>query len=66
MGVRVAQFVENTNTCPLKPQRGEGIRRVGAISEDVPDLVVRNDKKGLTTMDFVAVLTQRLLNNSRG
>jgi ribosomal protein L29 len=35
---------------------GEG--HVGFIAEDVPDLVAMPDRKGLSTMDVVAVLTK--------
>ena len=33
-------------------------RRVGFIAEDVPDLVATKDRKGLSPMDIVAVLTK--------
>ena len=31
--------------------------KVGFIAEDVPDLVATTDRKGLSSMDIVAVLT---------
>jgi hypothetical protein len=34
------------------------VRHVGFIAEDVPHLVAMPDRKGLTTMDVVAVLTK--------
>ena len=34
-----------------------GERHLGFIAEDVPDLVARKDRKGLSSMDIVAVLT---------
>jgi hypothetical protein len=33
-------------------------RHVGFVAEDVPDLVARNDRKSLSPMDIVAVLTR--------
>ena len=33
-------------------------RHVGFIAEDVPDLVASEDRKGLSAMDVVAVLTK--------
>jgi hypothetical protein len=33
-------------------------RHVGFIAEDVPDLVATADRKGLSSMDIVAVLTR--------
>jgi hypothetical protein len=33
-------------------------RHVGFIAEDVPDLVATNDRKGLSSMDIVSVLTK--------
>src|SRR5208283_1869105 len=33
-------------------------RHVGFIAEDVPDLVATKDRKGLSPMDIVAVLTK--------
>ncbi len=39
-----------------KSSREEG--RIGFIAEDVPALVARNDRKSLSTMDIVAVLTR--------
>ena len=36
--------------------RGE--RHVGFIAEDVPELVATKDRKGLSPMDIVAVLTK--------
>lgn len=35
-----------------------GEKNVGFIAEDVPDLVARSDRKGLSAMDIVAVLTK--------
>jgi sulfur relay (sulfurtransferase) DsrF/TusC family protein len=35
-------------------------KRVGFIAEDVPDLVATKDRKGLSSMDIVAVLTKVL------
>jgi hypothetical protein len=36
----------------------DGERHVGFIAEDVPELVATEDRKGLSTMDVVAVLTK--------
>ena len=36
----------------------ESERHVGFIAEDVPDLVASKDRKGLSSMDIVAVLTK--------
>ena len=33
-------------------------RHVGFIAEDVPELVATNDRKGISPMDVVAVLTK--------
>jgi hypothetical protein len=33
-------------------------RHVGFIAEDVPDLVASKDRKGLSSMDIVALLTK--------
>ena len=33
-------------------------KRVGFIAEEVPDLVATKDRKGLSPMDIVAVLTK--------
>ena len=33
-------------------------QHVGFIAEDVPDLVATNDRKGLSSMDIVSVLTK--------
>jgi hypothetical protein len=39
--------------------KAEGAQtHVGFIAEDVPDLVATPDRKGLSTMDIVAVLTK--------
>jgi len=36
----------------------KGDRHVGFVAEDVPDLVASKDRKGLSPMDIVAVLTK--------
>ena len=33
-------------------------RHLGFVAEDVPDLVATNDRKGMSPMDVVAVLTK--------
>ena len=38
----------------------QGENRVGFIADDVPDLVATKDRKGLSSMDVVAVLTKAL------
>ena len=38
--------------------RADGEAHVGFIAEDVPDLVASRDRKGLSAMDIVAVLTK--------
>ena len=37
---------------------GAGEQHIGFIAEDVPDLVATKDRKGLSPMDIVAVLTK--------
>ena len=37
---------------------GAGEQRIGFIAEDVPDLIATKDRKGLSPMDIVAVLTK--------
>ena len=39
-------------------KRSPDERRVGFIAEDVPDLVAMKDRKGMSSMDVVAVLTK--------
>ena len=36
------------------------MKRIGFIAEDVPDLVAMKDRKNLSAMDMVAVLTKVL------
>ena len=36
----------------------DGLKPVGFIAEDVPDLVARKGRRGLSSMDIVAVLTR--------
>jgi hypothetical protein len=40
-------------------------KNVGFIAEDVPDLVARSDRKGLSSMDIVAVLTKVVQDQQR-
>ncbi|MBC8114996.1 MAG: hypothetical protein H7062_11490, partial [Candidatus Saccharimonas sp.] len=40
-------------------------RYVGFISEDVPELVATNDRKGLASMDITAVLTKVVQDQDR-
>ncbi len=47
----------------LKPvtyqyKNGDEEKHVGFVAEDVPEVVARNDRKGLSAMDVVAVLTK--------
>jgi hypothetical protein len=64
MNIRAVTAVEALRTLPgLKPVKYEykaepGQTYVGFIAEDVPDLVAQNDRKTLSPMDIVAVLTK--------
>jgi hypothetical protein len=42
----------------FKYKTGDHVGHVGFIAEDVPDLVATKDRKGLSAMDIVAVLTK--------
>ena len=59
LGVDEARFA----LLALEPVRyrykaSAGEERVGFIAEDVPELLAMNDRKGLSSMDIVAVLTK--------
>ena len=41
------------------------VNHVGFIAEDVPDLVATIDRKGLSAMDIVGVLTKAVKNSRR-
>jgi hypothetical protein len=44
---------------------GDGHTRVGFIAEDVPDLVAQPDRKGLSPMDILGVLTKVVQDQQR-
>lgn len=46
------------NPVKYKCKRDEEIKHVGFIAEDVPELVASKDRKGLSPMDIVGVLTK--------
>ncbi len=46
------------NPVTFKYKAGEDERHVGFIAEDVPELVATKDRKGMSPMDVVAVLTK--------
>jgi hypothetical protein len=46
------------NPVTFKYKTGEDERHVGFIAEDVPELVATKDRKGMSPMDVVAVLTK--------
>ena len=49
---------EGLNPVAFTLKAGAGERHVGFIAEDVPELVATKDRKGLSPMDIVAVLTK--------
>ncbi len=53
----------NPVTFEYKKELGETY--AGFIAEDVPDIVARNDRKSLLTMDFVAILTKVVQDQQR-
>ena len=50
--------VENLKPVAFNYKKGDQELHVGFIAEDVPELVATNDRKGLESMDIVAVLTK--------
>ena len=50
--------LEGLNPVTFKYKAEEDEQHVGFIAEDVPDLVATKDRKGLSPMDIVAVLTK--------
>ena len=50
--------MEKLNPVKFQYKAEPGQQYVGFIAEDVPDLVARNDRKSLSPMDVVAVLTK--------
>ena len=50
--------LEQLNPVTYNYKTNLGDTSVGFIAEDVPELVATNDRKGLSSMDFVAVLTK--------
>jgi len=52
------QTVENLKPVAFNYKKGEQDLHVGFIAEDVPELVATSDRKGLESMDIVAVLTK--------
>jgi Chaperone of endosialidase len=49
---------QGLNPVAFTYKAGGGEQHVGFIAEDVPDLVATKDRKGLSSMDIVAVLTK--------
>jgi hypothetical protein len=54
------EALASLNPVTFKYKTGEDERHVGFIAEDVPELVATRDRKGLSEMDIVAVLTRVL------
>jgi hypothetical protein len=52
------QTFSKLNPVKFKYKADQDEENLGLIAEDVPDLVATKDRKGLTPMDFVAVLTK--------
>ncbi len=50
--------LEGLSPVTFKYKAGEDERHVGFIAEDVPELVATKDRKGMSPMDVVAVLTK--------
>jgi hypothetical protein len=50
--------LEGLNPVTFKYKAGDDERHVGFIAEDVPELVATKDRKGMSPMDVVAVLTK--------
>ena len=50
--------LEGLNPVTFTYKTGEDERHVGFIAEDVPELVATKDRKGMSPMDVVAVLTR--------
>ena len=57
--------LEGLNPVTFKYKAGEDERHVGFIAEDVPELVATKDRKGMSPMDVVAVLTKVVQEKSR-
>jgi hypothetical protein len=53
-----ARTLEGLNPVTFTYKKEVGAQHVGFIAEDVPDLVATQDRKGLSPMDIVAVLTK--------
>jgi hypothetical protein len=53
-----AKTLEGLNPVTFKYKAGDDERHVGFIAEDVPELVATKDRKGMSPMDVVAVLTK--------
>ncbi|MFZ4439041.1 MAG: tail fiber domain-containing protein, partial [Syntrophales bacterium] len=52
------QTLDGLNPVRFSYKADKEDRHVGFIAEDVPDLVATQDRKGLSPMDIVAVLTK--------
>ncbi|MCK7574505.1 MAG: tail fiber domain-containing protein [Chromatiales bacterium] len=50
--------IRNLNPVTFTYKAEPSEKHVGFIAEDVPDLVATKDRKGLSTMDIVAVMTK--------
>lgn len=57
-GSEALQAVEKLNPVKFQYKAEPGQQHVGFIAEDVPNLVAMNDRKSLSSMDVVAVLTK--------
>jgi hypothetical protein len=57
-GTAAMKTLEGLNPVTFKYRTAEDEQHVGFIAEDVPDLVATKDRKGLSPMDVVAVLTK--------
>jgi hypothetical protein len=54
------ETLEGLNPVKYNYKMDKGDRHVGFIAEDVPELIATKDRKGLSPMDIVAVLTKVL------
>jgi hypothetical protein len=57
-GEAAAQTLAALNPVTFVYKADSGQQHVGFIAEDVPDMVAMKDRKGLSPMDIVAVLTK--------
>ena len=58
MSLADSKTLENLKPVAFNYKEGDQDLHVGFIAEDVPELVATSDRKGLESMDIVAVLTK--------